>query len=190
MGCHSRFCVGNESTGRALERGGCSQIVIFTGTPPSCSGAVLLVEVPENNSESGSLVVRRRAANGLGLGRAVCGGGAISVPSLVLVLAQVAGGFGGIPGGSGSPGNLTFHSAWERVMPRTLAMCVATLARQLQCLPHTGQSAGRRIVAGWGPAGEGGVSVRGSLRACCAASGPQRRHMPGMAGCRGRSSHP
>ncbi|RNC33137.1 hypothetical protein TcCL_Unassigned04193 [Trypanosoma cruzi] len=64
MGCHSRFRLSNESTGRALERGGCSQIVIFTETPPSCSGAVLLVEVPENNSESGSLVVRRRAANG------------------------------------------------------------------------------------------------------------------------------
>ncbi|RNC41015.1 hypothetical protein TcCL_NonESM09444 [Trypanosoma cruzi] len=57
---------------------------------------------------------------------------------------------------------LTSHSAWECVMPQTLAMCVTTLARQPQCLPHTGQSAGRRIVAGWGPAGGGGVSVRGS----------------------------
>ncbi|KAF8293970.1 hypothetical protein TcYC6_0104710 [Trypanosoma cruzi] len=121
----------------------------ITGDASYLSGELLLVEVPENNSESGSLVVRHRAANGFCLGRAVCGGGAISVPSLVLVLAQVAGGgSGGIPGGSGSPGKLTFHSAWERVMPRTLAMCVTTLARQLQCLPHTGQSAGRWIVAG------------------------------------------
>ncbi|KAF8280807.1 hypothetical protein TcBrA4_0032140 [Trypanosoma cruzi] len=109
MGCCSSFRLGNESTGRAPERGGCSQIVIFTWTPPSCSGAVLHVEVPENNSEPGSLVVQRRAANGLGLGSALRRGGAISVPSLTLVLAQVAGGgSGGIPGGSGSPGEIDF----------------------------------------------------------------------------------
>ncbi|RNC46751.1 hypothetical protein TcCL_NonESM03353 [Trypanosoma cruzi] len=85
---------------------------------------------------------------------------------------------------------LTFHSAWERVMPRTLAMCVTTLARQPRRLPHTGQSAGRRIVAGWGSAGGGGVSVRGSLRACCAASELHQQHVLGMAGYSGRSSHP
>ncbi|KAF8303280.1 hypothetical protein TcBrA4_0049370 [Trypanosoma cruzi] len=130
------------------------RIVIFTGTPPSCSGAVLHVEVPENNSEPGSLVVQRRSANGLGLGSALRGGGAISVPSLALVLAQVAGGgSGGIPGGSGTPGEIDFHSAWERVMPRASDPCITTLTRQPQCLPHTGQSAGRRTVAGWGPAG-------------------------------------
>ncbi|KAF8305314.1 hypothetical protein TcBrA4_0042180 [Trypanosoma cruzi] len=75
-------------------------------------------------------------------------------------------------------------------MPRTLDPCITTLARQLQCLPHTGQSAGRRIVAGWGPAGGGGVSVRGSLRAYCAASELHQRHVLGKAGCRGRSSYP
>ncbi|RNC35723.1 hypothetical protein TcCL_Unassigned01360 [Trypanosoma cruzi] len=37
----------------------------------------------------------------------------------------------------------------ERVMPWASTMCVTTPVRQLQCLPHTGQSAGRRIVAGW-----------------------------------------
>ncbi|RNC38746.1 hypothetical protein TcCL_NonESM11973, partial [Trypanosoma cruzi] len=37
----------------------------------------------------------------------------------------------------------------ERVMPWALTMCVTTPMQQLQCLPHTGQSAGRRIVAGW-----------------------------------------
>ncbi|KAF8278193.1 hypothetical protein TcBrA4_0117680 [Trypanosoma cruzi] len=109
MGCCSSFRLGNESTGRAPERGGCSRIVIFTGTPPSCPGAALHVEVPENNSEPGSLVVQRRSANGIGLGSALRGGGAISVPSLALVLAQVAGGgSGGIPGGSGSPGGIDF----------------------------------------------------------------------------------
>ncbi|RNC45417.1 hypothetical protein TcCL_NonESM04843 [Trypanosoma cruzi] len=96
----------------------------------------------------------------------------------------------GFPAAPAHQEELTFHSAWERVMPRTLAMCVTTLARQPQCLPHTGQSAGRRIVAGWGPAGGGGVSVRGSLRACCAASELHQQHVLGMAGCSGRSSHP
>ncbi|RNC32065.1 hypothetical protein TcCL_Unassigned05361 [Trypanosoma cruzi] len=37
----------------------------------------------------------------------------------------------------------------ERVMPWASTMRVTTLMKQLQCLPHTGQSAGRRIVAGW-----------------------------------------
>ncbi|KAF8305892.1 hypothetical protein TcBrA4_0039820 [Trypanosoma cruzi] len=139
MGCCSSFRLGNESTGRAPERGGCSQIVIFTWTPPSCSGAVLHVEVPENNSEPGSLVVQRRAANGLGLGSALRRGGAISVPSLTLVLAQVAGG-GSVefPAAPAHQEKLTFHSAWERVMPRTLDPCITTLTRQPQCLLHTG----------------------------------------------------
>ncbi|KAF8305326.1 hypothetical protein TcBrA4_0042210 [Trypanosoma cruzi] len=170
MGCCSRFRLGNESTGRAPERGGCSRIVIFTGTPPSCSGAVLHVEVPENNSEPGSLVVQRRSANGLGLGSALRGGGAISVPSLTLVLAQVAGGgSGGIPGGSGTPGEIDFHSAWERVMPRTLDPCITTLARQLQCLPHTGQSAG---VGSW----RGGVQREEEAFPCEVLCVPTVRH--------------
>ncbi|RNC51824.1 hypothetical protein TcCL_ESM11021, partial [Trypanosoma cruzi] len=127
------------------------------GSASYLSGELLLVEVLKIKHDSGLPFVRRRAETawgGFGLGRAVCGGGAIGVPSLALVLAQVLGGCsGGISGGSDSPGKLTFHSAWERVMPWALAMCVTTLVRQLQCLPHTGQSAGRRIVAGWSPAG-------------------------------------
>ncbi|KAF8305410.1 hypothetical protein TcBrA4_0040450 [Trypanosoma cruzi] len=157
MGRCSRFRLGNESTGRAPERGGCSRIVIFTGTPPSCSGAVLHVEVPENNSEPGSLVVQRRSANGLGLGSALRGGGAISVPSLALVLAQVAGGgSGGIPGGSGTPGEIDFHSAWERVMPRASDPCITTLTRQPQCLP-----AHRAVCR---PSDRGGVESSGRRR--------------------------
>ncbi|RNC59176.1 hypothetical protein TcCL_ESM03244 [Trypanosoma cruzi] len=75
-------------------------------------------------------------------------------------------------------------------MPWASTMCVTTPVRQLRCLPHTEQSAGRRIVAGWSPAGGGGVSVRNSLRACCAASAPHQRHVRGMAGCSARGSHP
>ncbi|KAF8306280.1 hypothetical protein TcBrA4_0032100 [Trypanosoma cruzi] len=116
---------------------------------PSCSGAVLHVEVPENNSEPGSLVVQRRAANGLGLGSALRRGGAISVPSLTLVLAQVAGGgSGGIPGGSGSPGEIDF--------PQRLGARNATDVGPVHHDTHAAtavltahrQSAGRRIVAG------------------------------------------
>ncbi|RNC48435.1 hypothetical protein TcCL_NonESM01667 [Trypanosoma cruzi] len=99
----------------------------------------------------GSFVVRRRSANGVGLGYAFRRGGAIGVPSLALVFAQVAGvGSGGISGGSDSPGKLTFHGAWGRVTPWALTMCVTTPVQQLKCSPHTGQSVGRRIVAGWG----------------------------------------
>ncbi|KAF8305417.1 hypothetical protein TcBrA4_0040500 [Trypanosoma cruzi] len=61
------------------------------GRPFRAPVAVLHGKCRENNSEPGSLVVQRRAANGLGLGSALRGGGAISVPSLTLVLAQVAG---------------------------------------------------------------------------------------------------
>ncbi|RNC32091.1 hypothetical protein TcCL_Unassigned05339, partial [Trypanosoma cruzi] len=135
--------------------------------------------------------VRKLHGSGFGMGRAVCGGGAIGVPSLALVLAQVlGGGSGGISGGSDSPQKSDSRSAWERVMPWALTMCVTTLVRQLQCLPHTGQSAGHRIVAVWGPAGGDGFSVQSSLRVCCAASAPRQRHVRGMAGCSGRSSHP
>ncbi|RNC31942.1 hypothetical protein TcCL_Unassigned05499, partial [Trypanosoma cruzi] len=170
---------------------GCSQIVIFTGTPPSCSGAVLHVEVPESNSEPGSLVARRRSANGLGLGSALCGGGAIGVPSLALVLAQVAGGgSGGIPGGSGTPGEIDF--------PQRLGACNATDVGHVRHDTHaaTAVLAAHRAVCrasdrgGVGPAGGGGVSVRGSLRACCAASELHQQHVLGMTDCSGRSSHP
>ncbi|RNC38019.1 hypothetical protein TcCL_NonESM12780 [Trypanosoma cruzi] len=34
-------------------------------------------------------------------------------------------------------------------MPWASTMCATTPVQQPQCLPHTGQSAGRRIVAGW-----------------------------------------
>ncbi|RNC52311.1 hypothetical protein TcCL_ESM10482 [Trypanosoma cruzi] len=74
-------------------------------------------------------------------------------------------------------------------MPWALTMCVTTLVQQLQCLPHTGQSAGRRIVAGWSPVAGGGVSVRNSLLTCCEASAPHQRHVLGMAGCSGRGRH-
>ncbi|RNC43452.1 hypothetical protein TcCL_NonESM06890 [Trypanosoma cruzi] len=58
---------------------------------------------------------------------------------------------------------LAFHSVWGRVTPRALAIGARTQARRPQRPPHTGKPAGRRIVAGQGPAGE--ASVRGSLRA-------------------------
>ncbi|RNC51904.1 hypothetical protein TcCL_ESM10933 [Trypanosoma cruzi] len=78
------------------------------GNTSYLSGEFLLVEVPKIKHDSGLLFVRRRAEaawGGFGLGRAVCSGGAIGVPSLALVLAQVlGGGSGGNSGGSDSPG--------------------------------------------------------------------------------------
>ncbi|RNC37820.1 hypothetical protein TcCL_NonESM12997 [Trypanosoma cruzi] len=122
------------------------------GNAPYLSGELLLVEVPKMKHDSGLPydAVRKMHESDFGLGCAVCSGGAIGVPSLALVPAQVAGvGSGGISGGSDSLGKLNSRSAWGRVMPWASTMCVTTLVRQLQCLPHTGQSAGRRIVAGW-----------------------------------------
>ncbi|RNC35399.1 hypothetical protein TcCL_Unassigned01721 [Trypanosoma cruzi] len=55
---------------------------------------------------------QRLHGNGCGLGCAVCGGGAVGVSSLVPVLAKVAGGgSGGIPGRSGTPGDLALRVA-------------------------------------------------------------------------------
>ncbi|RNC35471.1 hypothetical protein TcCL_Unassigned01635 [Trypanosoma cruzi] len=56
-------------------------------------------------------------------------------------------------GYSGSLGKLTFHSARERSTPRELNPFVTTLTRQLQCLPHTGQSAGALDRGGVGSSG-------------------------------------
>ncbi|EKF29634.1 hypothetical protein MOQ_005137 [Trypanosoma cruzi marinkellei] len=89
--------------------------------------------------------------NGCGLDCAVCGGGAVGLSSPALVLAQVVGGgSGGIPGCSGTLGNLTFRSAWRRVVPWASTVHITTPAQQLYSLPHAGQSAGalRRDRAG------------------------------------------
>ncbi|RNC39405.1 hypothetical protein TcCL_NonESM11246 [Trypanosoma cruzi] len=94
--------------------------------------------------------VQRLHGSGLGLDCAVCGGGAIGVPSLALVLDKLVGGY------SGSLGKLTFHSARERATPRELNPCITTLTRQLQCLPHTGRYAGA--------SDRGGVGSTGRLR--------------------------
>ncbi|RNC38506.1 hypothetical protein TcCL_NonESM12239 [Trypanosoma cruzi] len=135
--------------------------------------------------------VRKLNVSSFGLGSAFRGGGAIGVPSLALVLAQVAGGgSGGIPGGSGSPGEIDF--------PQRLGARNATDVGHVRHDTHaaTAVLAAHRAVCrasdrgGVGPAGGGGVSVRGSLRACCAASELHQQHVLGMADCSGRSSHP
>ncbi|EKF32169.1 hypothetical protein MOQ_003985 [Trypanosoma cruzi marinkellei] len=110
--------------------------------------------------DSGLLFVRRPAGTAwewLRPGPCSLRRGAIGVPSLAQVLGGVS---GGISGGSGSPRKSNSRSAWKRAMTCALTMCLTTLVRQPQCLPHTERSAGRRITAGWGPAGSRGVSVR------------------------------
>ncbi|RNC45854.1 hypothetical protein TcCL_NonESM04386 [Trypanosoma cruzi] len=165
------------------------------GNASYLSGELLLVEVPKMNYGFGLLFVRRRAKTAWEwLRPGLCGlqrrCDRRAVPR-------------SRPRSSGGcwfrwdfwrlrlTGKVNFpQHLVERVMPWALTMCVTTPVQQLQCLPHTGQSAGRRIVAGWCPAGGKGVSVRSSLRVCCAASAPHQQHVRGMAGCGGRGSHP
>ncbi|RNC39261.1 hypothetical protein TcCL_NonESM11413 [Trypanosoma cruzi] len=91
------------------------------------------------------------------MGSALCGGGAISVPSLARVLAQVlGGGSGGIPGSSGTPGGIDF--------PRRLGACNATDVGHLRHDTHaaTAVLAAHRAVCR--ASDRGGVGSSGGRR--------------------------